>query len=162
MRQKVCAKVAHFNMISARRENFGTGIALKGFPAWRDDGKIARLPGKKRLMRRFQKASIQRKQTWIIMLTCCVALLLACATFVTYELLTFRKEMTRNLTTLAEIIGNNSTAALDFNDEKAAEETLAALRAEPNIVAACLYTKNGEVFARYSRDGSGTFQPPPM
>jgi len=113
-------------------------------------------------MRPFRKASIQRKQTWIIMLTCCVALLMACASFVAYELLTFRKQMTLNLTTLAEIIGNNSTAALDFNDEKAAEETLAALRAEPNIVAACLYTKNGEVFARYSRDGSGTFQPPPM
>src|SRR5205814_977403 len=102
----------------------------------------------------FWKASIQRKQTWIIMLTCCVALLMACASFVVYDLLTFRKQMTLNLTTLANIIGNNSTAALDFNDEKAAEETLAALRAEPNIVAACLYTRMGQVFARYSRDPS--------
>src|SRR5438477_12492205 len=101
-------------------------------------------------MKRFQNASIQRKQTSIIMLTCCAALLMACASFVGYELLTFRKEMTRNVTTLAEIIGNNSTAALDFNDNKAAEETLAALRAEPNIVAACLYTRSGQVFARYS------------
>src|SRR5260221_10947454 len=113
-------------------------------------------------MKSFRNASIQRQQTIVIMLTCSVALLLACTAFVVYEILTFRAEMTRNLSTLAEIIGNNSTAALDFNEEKAAAETLAALRAEPNIVAACIYAKNGKVFARYSRAGKKEFLPPKM
>src|SRR5947208_2057162 len=112
-------------------------------------------------MKSFQNASIQRKQTWIIMLTSSAALLLACTAFVAYEIITFRKEMTRNLSTMAEIIANNSTAALDFDDQKAADETLAALRAEPNIVAAHLYSKDGQVFASYSRDHSPTGLAPP-
>src|SRR5207248_1846947 len=107
------------------------------------------------------KASIQRKQTWIIMLICGVALLCACASFVTYEVNVFRKEMVHHLETLADIIGNNSTAALDFNDEKSAQETLAALKAERNIVAACIYTKDGRVFARYVRENSRSASVPP-
>ena len=67
------------------------------------------------------------------MLTSTVALLLACAGFVAYEVIAFRQTMTRNLTTLAQIIGDNSSGALDFNDPKAAQDILSALRAEPNI-----------------------------
>jgi PAS domain S-box-containing protein len=112
-------------------------------------------------MRLFRNASIQRKQTLIIMLTTAVALLLACAAFTTYEVITFRKAMLRNLATLGEIVGDNSAAALDFNDPKAAVETLAALKEEPNIVGACIYLKNGTLFAVYDRSGDGrTFVPP--
>lgn len=102
-------------------------------------------------MRFFRNASLKRKQTLIIMLTTSVALLLACAVFTTYEVITFRTSMVRNLSTLAEIVGNNTAAALDFNDPKAAAETLSALKAEPNIVAACIYSKEGAAFARYDR-----------
>ena len=52
-------------------------------------------------MKSFRNASIQRKQTLIILLTTSVALLLACVAFGTYEVLTFRKTMLRDLTTLA-------------------------------------------------------------
>ena len=38
----------------------------------------------------FKNLSLQRKLTAIIMLTSCIALLLACAAFVGYELFTFR------------------------------------------------------------------------
>jgi len=114
-------------------------------------------------MELFQKASLQRKQTLIIMLTTSVALLLVCAAFTAYEIITFRKSMVRNLSTLAEIVGNNSTAALDFSDPKDAEGTLAALQAEPNIEAGCIYTKDGKVFATYDRPDSETeiFPPAP-
>ncbi|MGD0651208.1 MAG: CHASE sensor domain-containing protein [Verrucomicrobiia bacterium] len=102
-------------------------------------------------MRIFQTLSIQRKQTLVIMLTSTVALVLACAGFVAYEVIAFRQTMTQNLTTLAQIIGDNSSGALDFNDPKAAQEILSALRAEPNITAACIYTKDGQRFATYRR-----------
>jgi hypothetical protein len=46
-------------------------------------------------MHLFELASIQRKQTFIIMLTCGVALLLACVTFAAYEVVTFRHAMVR-------------------------------------------------------------------
>jgi PAS domain S-box-containing protein len=99
----------------------------------------------------FQRISLQRKQTLIVMLTSGVVLLLACITFATYDVITFRRAMISNLSTLAEIVGNNSIAALDFDDPKSAEETLSALRAEPSVETGCIYNKAGNVFAIYSR-----------
>jgi PAS domain S-box-containing protein len=114
-------------------------------------------------MRLLQNVSIQRKQMFVIMLTSTVALLLACAGFVTHEIVAFRGGLIENLTTLAQVIGNNSSGALDFNDSKAAQEMLEALRAEPNIVAACIYTKNEQPFAVYHRADLGAdFAPPPL
>ena len=110
-----------------------------------------------------RNTSIKGKQTLIVLVTSGVALLLACLAFASYEVMTFRATMEQNLSTLAEIIGNNSSAALDFGDPKAAKETLSALRAEPNIVGGCIYTTKGEVFAVYVRSGNeATFSPPPF
>ena len=70
--------------------------------------------------------------------------------------------MARNLSTLAKIIGNNTSAALDFNDPKAAEETLFALKAQPNIIGACVFSRTGNIFAKYDRPGDNiVFVPPP-
>jgi len=114
-------------------------------------------------MQFLRKTSIKGKQTLIVMLTSGVALLLACMAFASYEVTTFRTAMVQNLSTLAEIIGNNSSAALDFADPKTAKETLSALRAEPNIVAGCIYTAKGEVFAVYVRSGNeAAFLPPAL
>ena len=112
-------------------------------------------------MQFLKKTSIKGKQTLIVVLTSGAALLLACAAFATYEVMTFRATMVDNLSTLTEIIGNNSSAALDFSDPKAATETLSALRAQPNIKGACIYTSKGNVFAVYDRANDGkTFSPP--
>jgi PAS domain S-box-containing protein len=107
--------------------------------------------------------SIQRKQTLIIMGTSSVVLLLACAAFSICELISFRKTMVQDLSTLAEMAGDNTAAALDFNDAKSAGETLAALHAEPGIIGACVYTKEGKVFATYDRTNGGiAFTPPAL
>jgi len=98
--------------------------------------------------------SIRRKQTLIIMLTSAVALLLACAAFLTYDALSFRKELVVNASMTADVIGNNCSAALDFNDPKAAGDTLASLNGEPDIVTACIYNNEGDLFAAYQRDGT--------
>src|SRR5438034_4015651 len=102
-------------------------------------------------MLNFRNLSLRRKQTLIIMLTSSVVLLLACAAFCIYEVIAFRKRMVQQLSTLAEIVGNNSSAALDFNDANSAVEILSGLQAEPGIIGACIYTKGGEVFANYDR-----------
>ena len=113
-------------------------------------------------MHSLKRTSIKGKQTLIVMLTTGVALLLACAAFSFYEVMTFRVAMVQNLSILAEIIGNNSSAALDFSDPKAATEALSALRAEPNIEGACVYTSKGEVFAVYDRINDGIIFRPPL
>ena len=110
--------------------------------------------------RLFRDASIKRKLTLITMVTSSVTLLLAGAAYVTYDLITFRHAMTRNLLTLAEIIGTNSTAALAFDDPAAGRATLASLKAEQHIVAACLYGKDGRLFASYRPRGVG--RPPKL
>ena len=102
-------------------------------------------------MRVFQDLSIKRKLPLITLLTSGVALMLACAAFVIYDLITFRQAMARDLTILAEIIGTNSAAALTFDDANAATEVLAALSAKEHLVSACLYKSDGPVFAKYSR-----------
>ncbi len=65
------------------------------------------------------------------------------------------------LSALAEVIGSNTTAALEFEDASAAAEALGSLRAQPHIVEACIYTRNGEVLAKYAAAGSSpNFVPP--
>ena len=83
-----------------------------------------------------------------------VALLLVSAGFVTYELITRRQAMMRDLATLAEVISLQSAPALDFNEQDGAREVLSALSVRPYIVAAALY-KDGHLFAQYP-----TNQPP--
>src|SRR5207244_13245696 len=75
----------------------------------------------------------------------------ACAALAAYELITFRRTMARDMTVLADVLSRNITSALAFQDESEASKTLLALHAEPQIVAACLYAKDGSRFAEYVR-----------
>ena len=92
---------------------------------------------------------IRRKLMAIILLTSGAVVLLTCALFFAYEILTFRQTMIRNLSTLGEVIAANSTAALAFDNQDDANEVLAALQAERSVVAACLYGADGKQFAKY-------------
>lgn len=102
-------------------------------------------------MRLFRDVPIQKKLRRITMLTTSVALLLTGVALIVYELVAYRAVMTRELMSLADVIGANSAAALTFNDPRAAEETLAALRKDSRITLAAIYTKEGSLFAAYRR-----------
>src|SRR5258705_10697699 len=111
----------------------------------------------------FKKLSIRQKQMAIIMATSTVALLMAGTGFVLYEVLLFRQSMTTSLSSIAAIIGDNCTAALDFNTPKEAKDVLNTLSHEQNIVAACVYDSRGRVFESYRRpDASGFAFPRPV
>ena len=97
----------------------------------------------------FHETPIRRKLMSMILLTSGAVLLITCASFFAYEILTFRTTTIRHLSTLGEVIASNSTAALAFDNPDDARETLSALRAERHIVAAALYTPKGRLFARY-------------
>src|SRR5437660_6340357 len=101
---------------------------------------------------KFQELSIKRKLILITMLTSSIALLLSSASFLIYDLISFRHLLTQDLATQAEIIGYNSAAAMAFKDEPAATATLAALTAKDDIVAAVLYSPDGKMFAHYFRN----------
>jgi signal transduction histidine kinase len=101
----------------------------------------------------FRNLPIKYKLTLLSVLASTSALILACASFVTYDMQTFRAEMVQQLSTQAKIVGYNSAAALLFHDSKSANETLAALSAEPDIVAAGIYSPAGKSFAIYRQNG---------
>jgi two-component system, sensor histidine kinase len=100
-------------------------------------------------MSRLADAPIKRKLTAITMLTSGVALLLACVAFIAYELIAFREDMTRDLASIAAIMGENSAAALAFEDAESAKLTLQSLKTHQHVRGAALYDKNGRVFATY-------------
>ena len=103
-------------------------------------------------MRFFHNLPLKRKLTAISLLTSGVALLLACAAFITYEQVSFRGEQARELEIAAHIIGANSASSLSFDDTDSAALTLKSLEQQPRIVRACLYDGAGQVFATYQRD----------
>ena len=92
---------------------------------------------------------IKKKLTAILLLVSSLVLLLTSAAFVTYEVLAIRRTTLKNLSTLGRVIASNSTASLAFANEADAREILSALKAEPHVVAAGLYDKNGRLFSRY-------------
>lgn len=94
---------------------------------------------------------IRRKMMLMLMITSGSVLLLTCMAFITYEHHEFRRHAVSNITTLAKVLATNSTAALAFDNTDDANDVLQVLKAEPSIVAAALYDRNGHLFARYPR-----------
>ena len=80
-----------------------------------------------------------------------MTLLVSYATFVVYELSTFRQTLVNDLSVVADIVGRNSAAALVFGDEVTAKKTLETLNLAPHTTAACLYDVGGHIVARYQR-----------
>jgi signal transduction histidine kinase/DNA-binding response OmpR family regulator len=105
-----------------------------------------------------QSHTISRRLTWMNMLVSGTALLLACAAFIAYDMVSFQANIVRNLSTQAQIIGSNTESALLFNDQQSAENTLSALKASPEILSANIYTPDGRLFSTYSRDPTGQVQ----
>jgi uncharacterized membrane protein affecting hemolysin expression len=113
-------------------------------------------------MRSFRDIPIRQKLTLLIMLTSSIGLLLAGVAIISYEKITYEQRITEDLSALARIIGAQSTAALAFNDPNAARENLAALKAKPEIVTACIYKQDGKLFAKYVRSKSEDVALPPQ
>lgn len=83
------------------------------------------------------------------MMTCGAVLVLTCAAFFVYEFITFRDITKSEVSTLGEVIAANSTSSLAFNVTEDAQEILGALKARKHLEAACLYDKDGKLFATY-------------
>ena len=112
------------------------------------------------MMTTLRNLSIRRKLTFVILATNLAVLLIACVALFAYELVTFRRVMLEDMTVFADVIGRNSTAALSFQDEGAAQETLSALAAEPHVMGAVLYGMDDKPLAQYVRPNTASVMPP--
>jgi len=112
-------------------------------------------------MRWLDDLSLRAKLTAIVLVTCGVSILFACTMFAVYDLAAVRREIAHDLERVANIVGASSTAALAFDDRESADEILHSLRSQTDIVEACIYSKDGQAFAKYARAGSDPdFSPP--
>src|SRR2546422_9728266 len=105
-------------------------------------------------MKRSTHQRIRTKLTRLVMISSCAALLLACLAFVINDVFSYRKAMLQDLPTGAQIIGNNSTAALSCGEPKPVEEIMSALSADPHLVLACVFNAENQILAAYQQPGS--------
>ncbi len=98
---------------------------------------------------KFRNSSIRVKLLLLMALNSSLALLLAGVSFLGYQAFQYRYAAARELTTLADIVSASSTGALSYDDERAANETLASLRGDRRIVGAAVYDKRDHLLAAY-------------
>jgi signal transduction histidine kinase len=112
------------------------------------------------MLQRLQRAPIRQKLMLIAMATTGGAPLLAGAAIIYFNLVRFEGEMKSDLLSLADIVAQNSTAALSFQDPVAQTDTLSALRARPSIVGAAVYDGKGRLFVHVEPGGGSVSYPP--
>ena len=105
------------------------------------------------MKRWFQDLPIRRKLALLIVATGCITLVLASAALLIFETIDLRAQTVGEISTIADAIGSNITAALTFQDREAADQTLGALRADRRIVRAVVFARDSSLFAEYLQHG---------
>ncbi|HZW23823.1 putative bifunctional diguanylate cyclase/phosphodiesterase [Noviherbaspirillum sp.] len=98
----------------------------------------------------------QRLGRWMELanlVTAGAALLLASVLLILFQFFALRGGLLEDVKVQARLIGENSSAALLFNDSRASNETLAVLEGSPSIEAAGVFTAERTLLASYRRDG---------
>jgi signal transduction histidine kinase/CheY-like chemotaxis protein len=98
----------------------------------------------------FGRLSLGGQLTISNMATSGIALLLACGALFAFDAATSRKALLNDSGILADVIAANSSAAVVFDDARAAAETLQAAAINPHVLTAQIVRK-GVVFATFSR-----------
>lgn len=107
------------------------------------------------MIRRFVRRSVRGKLLLVVVITALVALVIAGAALVTYDVRKYEESRVEDLDTLADVLAAAAGPALAFKDSKEANESLALLRVRPTILAGALYSTDDKIFASYSPDRLG-------
>ena len=111
-------------------------------------------------MRMFRHLPIRLKLIAMILTTCAASVVLASLGYLVIDFYQTRDELESDLRAQADLILQNSLAALEFNDVDTARETLNTLASKPAIRVACLYQYNAHLFANYRQQGEESSCPP--
>ena|GEM_PF-1426820 len=103
---------------------------------------------------------LARKLSAITLFACTVVLLLGSPVFLLHNLSTVRYILADDLSALAEVTALGVAPAVAFRDAPAANETLAALRADPGVLTAVVLLHERALFARYPSSGADVPLPP--
>ncbi|HUJ08389.1 MAG TPA: response regulator [Verrucomicrobiae bacterium] len=112
-------------------------------------------------MHLFAKTSIRGKLMGITMLTSMGVVLLACLAFGAYELFGYRRQMTRDLSTLTEMLRTKQEMGRSLSDPEVLTEVQTWARQQPSIILVCVYGKDRRLLVKYIRDDGSALRPVP-
>ncbi len=93
------------------------------------------------------------RRAQMLALAAAVLLLIAGTVIGLYQEQSYRDQKLREIAVQGEIVASSVMAPLIFDDSRAAQEYLDALKANPEIEAAVVYRNSGARFAGFVRDG---------
>jgi len=108
------------------------------------------------MIRFIRNLAINRKLLLILTFSNITSLLFAGVLLIVLEISEFQKNTRDDLSTLARIVGNRSTAALMFGDRDLANENLAVFDNLPDVQLACLYDGQDTVFTQLQKQNHKT------
>ncbi|MFN8940742.1 MAG: CHASE sensor domain-containing protein, partial [Acidobacteriota bacterium] len=103
------------------------------------------------LQQEFGHLPLSGKLALVMLAASAVALILAGFAFTAVEVVAARQRTGAELSVLASVLAENSSAALSLNDIRVLEDTLRALHPNPQVAAARVVDLRGRVLARFSR-----------
>ncbi len=103
---------------------------------------------------RFADLPIRVKLILIMALTAAITLLCAVSLVAIKERNIATISAIDELRSMADLAGWHSEGALLFQDKDAAKKILSSLRIKPGIIGACLYDRDGHLFARWNAENT--------
>lgn len=107
------------------------------------------------------RTTIRRKLGALLMIASTAVLVSASIAYVTWDYFQFRTDMRTALRAQAELVLDNTAAALTFDDEGAAREGLSMLSINTHVRLACLYAEDGSLFTEVRFDNPSSEGPCP-
>ena len=104
-------------------------------------------------MRSFRNLPIKLKLGLLVLGATGTASLLSFGGFIAYEMTVLPQQEAEALVGVADVVAWGSAAPLSFHDRESAGANLETLRADPRIVAGCLYDAQARLFAAFARVG---------
>ncbi|MBV8905214.1 MAG: HAMP domain-containing protein, partial [Acidobacteriia bacterium] len=101
--------------------------------------------------RRLQGFSIRQQLIIGMVIISSLGVAISGAAFFFYEAYSARRDLEREISSIADMVAAHSTAALAFSDARAAAETLEALSLDKRIEGAALATVSGDLLANYGQ-----------
>jgi hypothetical protein len=108
---------------------------------------------------RYVRQSVRGKLIAIVFLTTLLVLVVSGTSILVRDLSVYRNSWVADVASEASVLAVSTAPALAFNDREAAARHLAALGTRPSIMAAALYSADGNLFAQFVRHRQ--LPPPP-
>ena len=107
------------------------------------------------MLSRLKNLPLERKLTTVMLFSSGAALVLAGFTFILGDIYSFHRDATIDVTNISNIVSQDLAVAIVFDDNRAAQDSLSALREDSQIITASVFTNDMTEFATYRSDVDG-------